>query len=118
MRDNTMHVKREDRIPVEAPAIVESVDTGQHSEGKSINMTSGGVLLHFDKPVPLAVGDQVSCDFLVEHGPGLPLPYWGLGRIVRVDSAAQSVAVELNTTGLAQFDPNSVVAPVPVLDRL
>jgi hypothetical protein len=117
VRDNPMHVKREDRIAIEADATVEFGETGQSSAAKSINMTSAGVLLRFDEPVELAAGDRVTCDFLFEHGPDLPLPYWGLGRIVRVD-AAGSVAVELHATGLSQHDPHSVVAPVPVLDHL
>jgi hypothetical protein len=117
MTSGTPERRKEDRISVEAAGTVELIESGQSSHARSINMTSGGVLLRFDEPVALAEGEQVACDFLGDHGPELPLPYWGLGRIVRVDPAG-SVAIELNTAGLVRFDPASVVASVPVLDTL
>jgi len=116
MSSTHIEVEREDRIPVEAEATVEFGGPGHSSHAKTINMTSAGVLLHFDEPVELAVGDLVTCDFVVEHKPEVPLPYWGLGKIVRVDSAG-SFAVELQATMLVPFGSTQVVAPVASLDH-
>jgi hypothetical protein len=116
MSDKHLYIEREERIPIEADTTVEFGEPIHSSHAKSVNMTSGGVLLHFDEPVELAVGDTVTCDFVVEHKQNQPLPYWGLGRIVRVDSA-DSVAVELQATGLVPLNPESAAASVPVLSR-
>jgi hypothetical protein len=117
MSEKHVYVDREERLPIEAKATVEHGAPRHSFHAKSVNMSSGGVLLHFDEPVELAVGDQVTCDFVVEHEPNRPLPYWGLGRVVRVD-AADSCAVELHATGLAPIGSNTVVAAVPLPNSL
>jgi hypothetical protein len=40
------------------------------------------------------VGDDLVCDFKVGHGPDVALPYWGVGRVVRVDGC--SAAIDLS----------------------
>jgi hypothetical protein len=115
MSDDHDERRREDRIPVEADASVESSDKGRTAHAKSINMSSAGVLLRFDEPVPLAVGDRVTCDFLMHHEPSLPLPYWGLGRIVRV-GAGGTVAVELQSVGLRGLGTEDSTSPTLPFD--
>lgn len=117
MSETRDRVTREERIPIEAEATVEFA-SGQSTHAKSMNMTSGGVLLRFDSPVSMAVGDQVTCEFVVEHDPDIPLPYWGLGKIVRIDGGGSDAAVKLQATTLVPSAPNSSVAPVPLPDRL
>jgi hypothetical protein len=109
MGDEHVERRRETRIPVEADASIASGRNSPAARAKSINMTSTGVLLRFDEPVSLAVGERVTCRFTGSHEPPIPLPYWGLGRIVRVDAA--NVAVELQATGLTQRHSKASASP-------
>jgi hypothetical protein len=106
MGDERVERRRETRVPVEAGASVES--GGHAAQAKSINMTSTGVLLRFDEPVSLSVGGQVKCGFTASPGANVLLPYWGLGRIVRVNDG--DVAVELKGTGLAALSSQAHAA--------
>ncbi len=89
--------RRELRFLVEAGATVEVSKNGQTVHAKTVNMSPSGVLLNFEEPVQLAVGDQVICEFKVAHEADSPLPYWGVGDVVRVGNS--SVAVLLKAGG-------------------
>ncbi|MGA9415417.1 MAG: PilZ domain-containing protein [Terriglobales bacterium] len=62
---------------IEVRATVKASKNGQTIRATTVNMSGCGVLLQFDEPVLLAVGDQVSCEFKVAHKADSPLPYWG-----------------------------------------
>lgn len=51
-------------------------------------------------PYAFAVGDELTCDFKVTHPEERPLPYWGIGKVVRVEGC--TAAIELHAGGLSQ----------------
>jgi PilZ domain-containing protein len=103
MEPHYPHQRREVRFVIEAGATVEVGKNGQTIHATTVNMSGGGVLLHFEESVPLAVGDQVSCEFKVEHGADSPLPYWGLGEVVRVIEGC-SFAIVLKAGGFSPLE--------------
>ena len=90
-------IRRELRFLIEAGATVEVCKNGRTIRAITANMSGGGVLLDFDEPVQLAVGDQVICEFRVVHDADKPLPYWGVGNISRVEDCR--IAVEFKGGG-------------------
>ena len=60
------------------------------------------MLLHSKESVSLAVGDPVDCEFRVFHEPGSPLPYWGMGDVIRLED--RSVAIMLKAGGFCPLN--------------
>jgi hypothetical protein len=89
--------RKELRFLVEAGATVEVCKSGEILHATTANMSGGGVLLDFEEPVQLAVGDRVICEFMVVHDADKPLPYWGVGNVARVENSR--VAIELKGGG-------------------
>jgi hypothetical protein len=83
--------RREARFQIQAGATVELHNKGQVVKATTVNMSGCGVLLQFAGPLDLVVGDEVICDFKLSKGVDDPLPRWGLGTVVRVDSALVAV---------------------------
>jgi hypothetical protein len=100
--------QRELRFLIEAGATVEVGKNGQTIHATTVNMSAGGVLLHFEEPVQLEVGDQVTCEFRVEHEADKPLPYWGVGNVVRVQDCR--VAVMLRFGGFSPLQSETRAA--------
>jgi hypothetical protein len=101
--------RRDERFPIEAGATVEVSGGGSTMRATTIDMSGSGVLLDFAAASPLAPGDRVDCEFQVAHESGSPLPYWGVGRVVRVDGPR--VAVELVAGGFAPLEPGGDCPP-------
>jgi hypothetical protein len=89
--------RREPRFLIEAGATVELCKSGHTIRATTANMSGCGVLVDFEEPVQLAVGDQVICEFMVVHDADKPLPYWGVGNVARVENCR--VAIELKGGG-------------------
>jgi len=89
--------RREPRFVIEAGATVEVCKNGQTMRATTANMSGGGVLLNFEEPVQLEVGDHVICEFRVLHDADKPLPYWGVGNVARVENCR--VAIEFKGGG-------------------
>jgi len=106
--DHRKFIPRELRFLIEAGATVEVSKNGQTICATTVNMSSSGVLLHFEEPVQLEVGDQVTCEFRVEHEADKPLPYWGVGNVVRVED--RRVAILLKFGGFAPLQSETGVA--------
>jgi hypothetical protein len=102
MEMETCEKRRELRVAVRGSSIVVN-HNGRTATGKTVDMTSAGVLLRFTNPDEFAVGDLVTCDFFVEHDDEQILPYWGVGSIVRVEG--WDIAIELKATGLTELTP-------------
>lgn len=102
--------RREERFPIRAGATVAVSRGGRTTSATTLDISGGGVLVQFAEPVPLAVGDQVVCDFDVSHEADKPLPYWGLGSVVRVDGCR--AAIDLKAGGLSPLNDESG-APEP-----
>jgi hypothetical protein len=100
--------RTEVRFLIEAGATVKASKYGQTIRATTVNMSAGGVLLHFEEPVQLAVGDQVTCEFRVAHEAGSPLPYWGLGNVVRVEDCR--VAIVLKAGGFSPLESETDAA--------
>ena len=83
--------RREPRFPIQAGAVVEVNKNGRTARATTVNMSSFGVLMQFQEPLPLEVGDRVICEFQVEHDADKPLPYWGVGFVVRVEEDRAAV---------------------------
>jgi len=94
--------RREPRFPIEAGATVEVSKNGEVVSATTVNISGSGVLLQFEEPVQLAVGDQVVCEFKVSYETDKPLPYWGVGHVVRVDGCR--AAIVLMAGGLAPLE--------------
>ena len=99
MEPDYSHERKELRFLIEAGATVKVCKNGQTLRATTVNMSACGVLLHFEEPVPLAVGDQVICEFRVPHEADKPLPYWGVGNVVRAEECR--VAIELKGGGFS-----------------
>lgn len=104
METDTTERRREPRFPVDAEAVVGLPNSHEFVSATATNLSGAGALLRFAKPVQLAVGDWVVCDFKIRDDPDVPLPYWGAGRVVRADG--WSAAIELSAGGLHPLDPN------------
>jgi hypothetical protein len=76
--------RRHMRFLVAAGTKVELNKNGKTVRATTVNMSVSGVLLHFVEQVQLSVGDRVTCDFNVTNEVEKPLPYWGVGNVVRV----------------------------------
>ncbi|HYW40713.1 MAG TPA: hypothetical protein VE957_21610 [Terriglobales bacterium] len=87
-------IKNRSAFPIEAGATVKASKNSQTIHATTVNMSAGDVLLHFEEPVQLAVGDQVACEFRVAHEAGSPLPYWGLGNVVRAEDCRVAVVLK------------------------
>jgi hypothetical protein len=83
--------RREPRFQIEVGATVELHNKGSVFRATTVNMSGCGVLLQFESPPDVAVGDDVLCDFKPSKEVGDPLPRWGLGTVVRVDHARVAV---------------------------
>jgi hypothetical protein len=94
--------RREPRFPIETGATVEVQKRGEIVNATTVNISGCGVLLQFEIPTYLAVGDPVVCEFAVTHEPDRPLPCWGVGDVVRVDGC--QVAVDFKAGGLAPLE--------------
>jgi hypothetical protein len=94
--------RTEVRFLIEAGATIEVTKNGQTIRATTVNMSAGGVLLHFEEPVELEVGDQVICEFRVSHEADESLPNWGLGNVVRVEDCR--AAIKLKAGGLSPLE--------------
>jgi len=94
MEPDAAERRRDPRFPVNAEAAVELPKSHEVVSATAINLSESRALLRFGGPVELAVGDDLVCDFKVGHGPDVALPYWGVGRVVRVDGC--SAAIDLS----------------------
>jgi hypothetical protein len=91
--------RREPRFPIVAGASVQVRGRNGLAAATTIDVSGGGVLLRYSGNDPLAVGDDVTCEFRLPQDSGEPLPYWGVGSIVRVSD--DLVAVELMSGGFS-----------------
>jgi PilZ domain len=80
---------------IEAGATVKVLKSGQILYAKTVNMSGGGVLLHFDESAHLAVGDPVDCEFRVAPEYGSPLPYRGVGDVTRLEGCYVAIRLRL-----------------------
>lgn len=92
MNQNREHKQRELRFLIDAGATVDVIKNGQTIRATTVNMSGSGVLLHFNQPVSLVVGDQVIGEFKIEGGADDSLPYWAVGNIVRVEERGVAIA--------------------------
>jgi hypothetical protein len=83
--------RREPRFQIVAGATVEVDNQGRITHATTVNVSGCGVLLQFEEPVHVAVGDQVICEFKVPQKAGTPLPYWGLGNVLRVEDRRAAI---------------------------
>jgi hypothetical protein len=97
--------RREERFPIKTGATVTVNKDGRTVSATTVDISGCGVLLQFEEPVILAVGDHVVCDFAVSHETDKPLPYWGVGCVVRVDGCY--AAVDFQAGGLSPLNPES-----------
>lgn len=95
--ENGSERRREPRYATEAEAAVEFLDMNVAFSATTVKLSESGTLLRFTGPIPLAVGDDVICEFKVRHGPDQPLPYGGVDRVVRVDGS--HAVIELSAGG-------------------
>jgi len=83
--------RKEPRFPIQAGAVVEVNNNGRIARATTVNMSSFGALLQFQEPLPLQIGDRVICEFQVQHDEDKPLPYWGVGYVVRVEDSRAAI---------------------------
>jgi len=91
MQPSLTENRREPRFQIDVGATVDLHNKGHVLKATTINMSGCGVLLQFENPPDLAVGDDVACDFGRSKEAGNPLPRWGLGTVVRVDNLRVAV---------------------------
>ena len=103
--------RREQRFPIQTGATVEVQKRGEIVNATTINISGCGVLLQFEIPTQLSVGDPVVCEFAVTNDTDLPLPCWGVGDVVRVDG--NRVAVDFKAGGLSPLESEPITAELP-----
>jgi hypothetical protein len=108
------HQQRELRYRIEAGANVEVIKNGRTIRATTVNMSGCGVLLHFERPVQLVVGDQVMVEFKITDQADKPLPYWAVGNIVRVEGCR--VAIEFKGGVFSRLDPGTGIAVPPDIE--
>jgi hypothetical protein len=86
--------RREPRFPIETDVNVERQSTGEHLTAKSVNIGGGGMLLEFDEPAALRLGETVTCSLKAPDDPDKPLPSWGVGNVVRAEDRQAAVELE------------------------
>jgi hypothetical protein len=111
MQPGYSDLRREVRFVIEAGATVKVLKSGQILHAMTVNMSGGGVLLHFDEPVSLTVGDPVDCEFRVAPEHGSPLPYWGMGNVVRLEGCC--VAIVLKAGGFCPLTSEHTASDSP-----
>lgn len=94
--------RREPRFPIETDVNVKRQATGEDLTAKSVNIAGGGMLLEFDEPAALRLGETVTCSLKVPDDPDKPLPSWGVGSVVRAEDSQAAVELEAGT-----FEPES-----------
>ena|SRR5271157_2797331 len=101
MEPNGREKRREPRFAIKTGASVEVQKRGAIVSATTVNISGCGVLLQFEIPTNLKVGDPVVCEFDVTREPNKPLPCWGVGDVVRVDGC--QVAVDFKAGALASL---------------
>jgi hypothetical protein len=100
MEPHELDKRKELRYVLAAGATVVRDKDGHTFHAETENMSGAGILLHFEEPVQFSVGDEVTCVFTVTHPVDKALPYWGMGKVVRVEGC--NIAVELHAGGLSK----------------
>jgi hypothetical protein len=72
---------------------------GKSAFASTVDVSESGVLLRFDEPPQLGVGDQVICEFKVQNDPDNLLPYWVVGTVVRIEGCC--AGVDLSNSGFS-----------------
>jgi len=86
MQAATLSRRSEIRFPAQPGTIVEVNRHGVPDHATLHDISFGGILLQFDHSVNFAVGDWMTLDFARHSSDcSVPLPYWGVGRVVRVE---------------------------------
>lgn len=93
----TYDKRREPRSSIQAGTLVRLLHNQRALKAVTVNMSGCGVLLQFDAPVDLAVGDRVDCEFALPNESGTTLPYWAEGTIVRLEG--NRVAIDFRSGG-------------------
>jgi len=106
------------RFPVEPGTAIEVNHLGVPARANTLDISFNGILLEFDHPVTLHLGDWVTLDFVQDDPRALPLPYWGVGQIVRIED--NKVALNFDIEQLVALnwpeaeDSQSVEADAPL----
>ena len=103
MEPDNSEKRREPRFPIQTGATVEVQKRGEIVSATTVNISGCGVLLEFEIPTRLEVGDPVICEFAVTHDADNGLPCWGVGDVVRVDG--RTVAVDFKAGALTPLGP-------------
>jgi hypothetical protein len=77
-------LRKEIRFQIKAVAAVKVAKSGQVFRTKTSDISGCGVLVHFEEPVQLMVGDEVSCECNLPETSDDSLPFWTVGTVVRV----------------------------------
>jgi hypothetical protein len=86
-----MEKRREPRFDIQAGAVVRLRRDGDIVTASTVNISGCGVLLQFETPISIAVGDAVVCDLDISDEQGQVLPCWADGTVVRVDGTRVAV---------------------------
>ena len=90
------------RFPVQPGTTIEVNHKGVPDCAAVLDISLTGILLQFEHPVDLAIGDWLTLDFVQDDPDSLPLPYWGVGRVVR--SEDKQVALNFDIEPLVDLD--------------
>ena len=88
--------RREARYPIEANVIVHK-SSGECIPATAVNISSGGMLLHFEQPSEFSLDETVTVAVELPDNPGKPFAAWGTGRIVRIDGCRIGIQLRAGT---------------------
>jgi hypothetical protein len=95
--------RRAVRYPIQVGAAVELRKNGRSVHATTVNISDCGVLLEFQEPLKLVIGEDVVCEFQLTETPQASIPYWALGTVVRVEDSR--AAIDLSAGGFRAWPP-------------
>jgi hypothetical protein len=105
--------RREIRFPAKPGTIVEVNRDGVPDRATTRDISFSGILLEFDHPITLAIGDWVTLDFARDASSAVPLPYWGVGQVVRIEGNDVAFNFDIESLVRLNWATSQEVDPEP-----
>jgi hypothetical protein len=82
--------RKSPRYPIEARVVIHQ-GTGEPVSGAAVDISSSGMLVHLDRPIPFHLGEEVTVEVELPPHSGKPFSPWGIGRVVRLDGERSAI---------------------------
>lgn len=86
------------RCPIRANVVIHK-PSGQSIPAAAVDISTSGMLVRFDRPVPFCLGEVVTVDVELPADSGQPFSNWGIGRVVRLDGERTAIQLRAGNFG-------------------